>query len=367
MSHTPENQGREAGDVVEFPENQTLSAQANAWVVKLDGDEPTAEDLQDFKVWVNQSDEHRIAFEEAVSFWDEMNVLTQVVLPRERVEPDTSAFSGWFQRRPVFSSAFVLVIALAAVLLTPFNNDPKVYQTTIGEQQTLTLSDGSTVILNTNSRLEVDYSSKLRSLKLTKGEAHFDVFHDKSRPFEVRAGKGLVRAVGTAFSVHVRRVDVEVIVTEGTVELDRAEPIDTNVTFTPSQTPESVLGDASTAEPVAFEPGLKVTAGNMMQYDRVMLDQVKLAVASEIEKQLSWQQGMLAFNGERLETVVEEVSRYTKLKIIIPERSTRDLKVGGLFKVGDTESLFEALRYGFNIHVKEISDDVVYLISSENR
>lgn len=90
-------------------------------------------------------------------------------------------------------------------------------------------------------------------------------------------------------------------------------------------------------------------------------------VASQLQKQLSWRQGMLVFKGEPLQMVVDEVSRYTNLKIIIPERSAREMKVGGLFKVGDTESLFEALRDGFDIHVQEVSDDVVYLISSENR
>ena len=100
MSQTTNNQGRDGDDVIEFPDNQTLSVQANAWVVKLDGDEPTAEELRDFKVWVNQSDEHRIAFEEAVSFWDEMNVLTQVVLPREQLTPEPVSVAGWLRGSP---------------------------------------------------------------------------------------------------------------------------------------------------------------------------------------------------------------------------------------------------------------------------
>ena len=64
--------------------------------------------------------------------------------------------------------------------------------------------------------------------------------------------------------------------------------------------------------------------------------------------------------------MVEEVSRYTLLKIIIPERKTREIKIGGNFEVGETEALFEALREVFGIHVKKISNDMVYLISDEN-
>jgi transmembrane sensor len=92
-----------------------------------------------------------------------------------------------------------------------------------------------------------------------------------------------------------------------------------------------------------------------------------LSAADEIEKRVSWHQGLLAFENDSLETVVAEVGRYTTLRIISPERSTREIKVGGLFKAGDTEALFEALKDGFNLHVEKVSDDVVYLISSKNR
>ena len=82
---------------------------------------------------------------------------------------------------------------------------------------------------------------------------------------------------------------------------------------------------------------------------------------------LSWRQGVLVFKNESLQQVVAEVSRYVDLKIVIPERKSRELKVGGIFKVGDTESMFEALREGFNIHAEYVSDELVYLISDENR
>ena len=57
-----------------------------------------------------------------------------------------------------------------------------------------------------------------------------------------------------------------------------------------------------------------------------------MAVASEVEERLAWQNGMLAFDGEPLSKLVEEVSRYTNLKIVIPERKVRDLKWAGYLK-----------------------------------
>ena len=394
MSNHNDSQDNQKGNanldgsaILEFPETKTVDTQASEWLAKLDAETPSKEDLQAFKVWVNEADEHRIAFEEMVSFWDEMNILTQAVLPRESARGQLQSARGeminsargviekpnselqqesgsvfepmtrLFRSRPQSLTAAFATVAVAVTLLTTTNlwqATPTLYTTQVGEQKTFQLADNSTVQLNTNSRLEVDYSDNYRRLKLVQGEAHFDVAHNPDRPFEVFAGQGLVRAIGTAFTVHVRKIDVEVIVTQGTIELDRAD------LAAPVSTPSKTDEDHPQTQ-------INVTAGNMLTFSRDELDDIKLLVANQIEDQLAWRRGMLVFQAEPLQNVVNEVSRYTNLKIVIPERSTREMKVGGLFKVGDTESLFEALRDGFDIHAKEISDDVYYLISSENR
>ena len=372
MSNHNDSQDNQKGNanldgsaILEFPETKTVDTQASEWLAKLDAETPSKEDLQAFKVWVNEADEHRIAFEEMVSFWDEMNILTQAVLPRESANSELEKaprsifepMTRLFRTRTQSITAAFATVAVAVTLLTTTNlwqATPTLYTTQVGEQKNFQLADKSTVQLNTNSRLEVDYSDNYRRLKLVQGEAHFDVAHNPDRPFEVFAGQGLVRAIGTAFTVHVRKIDVEVIVTQGTIELDRAD------LAAPVSTPSKTDEDHPQTQ-------INVTAGNMLTFSRDELDDIKLLVANQIEDQLAWRRGMLVFQAEPLQNVVNEVSRYTNLKIVIPERSTREIKVGGLFKVGDTESLFEALRDGFDIHAKEISDDVFYLISSENR
>ena len=405
MSNHSDSQDKQKGNatqdgssVLEFPETKTIDTQAAEWLAKLDAETPTKADLQAFKCWVNQADEHRIAFEEMVNFWGDMNILTQAVLPREQLHSQSAPriFYGFglgsgyrfglssilnaITRRSITAAFAVLAVTVGLLTTTDlWAPSPELYITQVGEQKTIQLTDHSIVQLNTNSRLEVDYSDNYRRLKLIQGEAHFDVAHNPERPFEVHAGQGLVRAIGTAFTVHIRKIDIEVIVTEGTVELNHAEQ-GSQSQQQPQQSPQKppsapiistniVIAPNSNPQPTAqgFKPGLKVSAGNKVMYDKDLLDEVKLVVATQIEEQLSWRQGMLLFKGEPLQKVVDEVSRYTDLKIIIPERSARELKVGGLFKVGDTESLFEALRDGFGIHVKEVSSDVVYLISDENR
>jgi transmembrane sensor len=365
---TTTNKGTK-GAVINFPDIKLIQTQAAEWMSVLDAENPSAQDLRGFKLWVNADPAHAAAFKEIISFWDDMNILTQAVLPREAIQNElekTKASAkptfSWLRHNPITAFASALLVMGTVVIITFLVQAPTVYTTQIGEQKTIQLSDSSIVQLNTNSRLEVNFTNNSRSLTLRQGEAHFAVAKNPQRPFEVTAGEGLVRAIGTAFTVHLRKIDVEVIVTEGTIEIDRADapnqasinqPAITNVTVVPTSIP--------------IETGVKIDAGNRLTYDRQQLNDIKLLVATQIEEQLSWREGLLVFKGEPLEKVVAEVSRYTKLKIIIPERSSREIKVGGLFKVGDTESLFEALRDGFDIHVQEVSDNVVYLISSKNR
>ena len=82
----------------------------------------------------------------------------------------------------------------------------------------MTLADGSKLHLNTNSVVTVDFSSTARNIVLLKGEAHFEVAHDTSRPFSVTAGNNTVTAVGTAFNMqYVDDNAFELVVTDGKV------------------------------------------------------------------------------------------------------------------------------------------------------
>ena len=78
------------------------------------------------------------------------------------------------------------------------------YETVIGQQKSIALSDGSSIQMNTDSQVQVAYSSGARAIHLLKGEALFSVMPDPKRPFEVYAAESVVRAVGTAFAVHLR-------------------------------------------------------------------------------------------------------------------------------------------------------------------
>src|SRR5690606_33189612 len=98
-------------------------------------------------------------------------------------------------------------------------NRPQAYATGVGEQRTLRLADGSQVVLDTNSRVEVRLRSDRRSVILISGQAFFDVEGDPARPFIVAAGDTPVTAVGTRFDVRKLGQGAKVTLIEGRVDV----------------------------------------------------------------------------------------------------------------------------------------------------
>ncbi len=94
------------------------------------------------------------------------------------------------------------------------------YQTAKGEQKTVTLPDGSTIVMNTDTALSVQMSARFRTVILNRGEALFTVVHESARPFRVEAGGGVIQDIGTQFHVYKRQDKVLLSVLEGSVQID---------------------------------------------------------------------------------------------------------------------------------------------------
>ena len=188
---------------------------------------------------------------------------------------------------------------------------------------------------------------------------------DSSRPFVVKAGQGLVRAVGTAFTVRMNPQALKVTVTEGKVALRKFEPqkVETNsiepenTQLTDIETPATPVpptkdrGYLVQGQSVDFKPQASSGLGNPIQ-------QLK---QHDIEQQLAWRQGLLLFAGEPLAQVIKEVNRYTKLDIQIIDADIADLSIGGQFKVGETQAMLKVLETSFGINVSRPNQTTVHL------
>jgi transmembrane sensor len=370
-------------NIVKFPDRSAIAEEAGAWLIKLDRDQaPSAQDLASLREWLARSPLHREELNSLASIWDKMNVLTELAVPLGK--PDTQAKSATRVKHGFFDgfgrvgiAAAAIVMGLAIVFTVWIRPDPFIatnglYATAVGQQQTTTLADGSIVLLNTNSQIKVEYGKQYRDIHLLQGEVHFTVAKNPERPFRVYAGNGRVEAVGTAFSVYLKDNGVNITVTEGVVAL---ASLNKSRTHGFQQNPVPPGADPSpdsiaAIDAVAFaalgrlEAGQSTTIRNPVNDETSetgALDDIQTVEAQEMTKRLSWREGLLTFNGDPLQQVVDEISRYTTVSIEISDPAVRAIKIGGQFPVGETEAMLDAFEVNFGLRVTRLSHDHILL------
>ncbi|HEY0281914.1 MAG TPA: FecR domain-containing protein [Rhizomicrobium sp.] len=328
--------------IVKFPDVSTVEAEAAEWIVRLDAGGP-AEDYARFLEWQNRSPLHREAALRLTALWSQFDALKEFAAPfpgaGERRQTWTrrlwNAGSEASWRKVASAAALLVLLAGAGLFYTHKQPAPLVaipYETALGSQKDISLPDGSTVVLNTNSRLDVVYSKTRRDVYLHRGEAFFEIASSDKRPFTVHANAKQIHDIGTAFDVRLLRNAVEVTVTKGAVELVNAARPDA-----PSKDKVERLG--------------VVSAGQNAVFSR-KLEYVKPLTDAEINRHLAWREGILVYAGEPLARVVEDVSRYTNIRIELGDPKLRDIQVGGYFEISKIGSAFEALEKNFGIQAR---------------
>lgn len=182
--------------------------EAADWFVRLSATSVSTEALHDFFEW-RKTPENAAAYKRQEQNWERF--------ARLKGDPEIDAMlSEMGQRKPrtgpsgrlVLSGIVALLIAGLGVGVYWQLNAASTYGTQVGEQRSVQLADGSVVRLDTNSRIRVKLSGSERQIDLLEGQALFEVAHDTSRPFRVRADAMTVTALGTVFDV---RLDLSLI------------------------------------------------------------------------------------------------------------------------------------------------------------
>lgn len=345
--------------VLPFPTSEALEAEATEWIVRLDGDSVSDDDLRLFEEWRAQSEKHERAYKHAAALWgtlDGLNTL-QFVKASGLTRPTLLERIGLEVKHRIAAmmglaaaAAVSVTLVVSPALLMPSAETPQVHRTVVGTQKTVLLDDGSELLLNTDSKVEVEFAQNSRTVRLLKGEVHFTVFPDKARPFSVHVDHRIVTAVGTAFTVRREARTIEVTVTEGDVNL---------FVMPETRAARQDVSASANADPLA-----NLTAGENAVIGETV-ERVNVIPPPEINRKLAWRQGLLAFSGEPLSDVVTEVSRYTDIEIVIGDPELRDLRFGGFLKVGNVDTLFNALEQSFGVKVERDGTSVVYLSLAE--
>ena len=349
-------------DIVEFPDRHRVEQEAADWLIRLDRRAtPSADDLKELRAWLSRSPVHREELGCLASLWGNMNVLTELAVPLGILcAPETPAF--WARNRMGMRFAFVGLAAMVIVGLSIFSAGPDsltrnngLYSTSIGEQRSVSLADGSELVLNTNSQVRVNYTEQYRDIQLLRGEAYFAVAEDETQPFRVYALDRRIEAVGTAFDVRLRGSDVRVAVSEGKVALALQGPALAATSSSSNELDEELLGtlEAGEAGIIVDDTDTDTDTGSGSSLRRIEL--------INIDRLLAWRGGVLAFSGESLATVVSEISRYTTVNIEISDPVVRAIRIGGQVPVGQTDAMLAALEDNFGLRVQRLSPDHVVL------
>src|SRR5581483_111556 len=221
--------------------------------------------------------------------------------------------------------------------------------TAVGQHRNVALSDGTMVTLNTNTILETDFGRHSREIHLRKGEAHFEVAPDRSRPFLVHAGDAVVQAIGTGFEVRLRSDrHVDVLVNEGRVEVR---------TDAPSLAQNASAGSAT---PLSVVTVRALSAGQ--QLSTATTDYVVTPVSPEqLSSELAWRDGAVVFDSAPLSEAITEIQRYTDARIVISDPRISTLPVGGRFKTDDLQGFLDGLEAALPITIRRTPDGLVYV------
>jgi transmembrane sensor len=346
--------------VVEFEARTSVEHQACEWLVRMDADEPlTDAEIQELREWMQRSAFHRSELKRICKFWRQANVLTELAVCLESAtQQRADSRRRWAGAVALAASAVLAAVILTWWYLQRLDGIGSVgYQTVIGQQKSIALADHSSIQMNTDSQVQVDYSSGARTVRLLKGEALFSVMPDPRRPFEVYAGESVVRAVGTAFSVHIDgNNNVDVTVTKGAVDVAEVSHAPTVTRHKPANgtPPNSSLARLKAGEMTRVESGS----------DHIEVQQVAEPV---LQRKMAWQDGYLAFSGESLSEVVEQVNRYSAVTLEIGDPKLASVAIGGRFRIGDLDAVLDVLESNFGIRAQRVDAHSIRLESGERR
>jgi transmembrane sensor len=312
--------------------DSTVHEEAAAWLLRLNAAPDDVATFEAFEDWRDAAPEHRAAFDAVQDSWalfgDQAAAPELLALRRDAL--------GRTGRRPEPNlGRRGLVAGLAALALTPLAvhgwrrlgpDARQTLRTGVGEQRTVTLSDGSRVSLDANTLVKVAYSPALRLAEVVEGRAHFEVAKDKARPMRVRAGRRTVTALGTAFTVEHQGERVVVTLVEGRVAVTETAPARGVAPPAKELAPQQQLVFAANAAPRVHE-------------------------AVDVERAMAWREGKLVFDDESLADAVARVNNYSRVKIVVEDAPARVLKVSGIFNAGDTPAFVEAVQSYFPVEV----------------
>ncbi len=328
-------------------EKKTMTTTPDAeWFARMRSDRVDDKTCQDFDNWLEEDVSNEVEYAVCVTVSDLCNDLKGDPEIEELYQDGrkenrnlTRSKVKLFKSVPAVPRALMALAAcgaMAFLIVTSLHSQKAgTYSTLIGEQRVVALNDGSTIEMNTECELEVDFTGHDRLVVLEKGEALFNVAPDESRPFIVKAGTGTVRVLGTIFAV--LRDD--------------------------SETRVSVLGGRVSVTASAADAGKKASEETALLQGQELLVNASGYVAvidgTSLDRIDAWRQGKLKFEDIPLDEALREINRYVTKPLLIGDDALKSMRLTGLFYIDRLNTVAGSLERALPITATEGRSNIV--------
>ncbi|MDR7153889.1 transmembrane sensor [Sphingobium xenophagum] len=295
-----------------------LDRTAAEWIARLNADDRSAADEEAFRVWLAASPRNAAAFEQATDLW--------AMVPGSTVKANARPLL-LSRRRILAACAGTLVVGGAGTVAMQSALAGTRYETGIGEQRRVALAEGSSLFLDAATRVRVLATTSRRRLWLDQGRVSL-VVTPAPVPFTIALDDGAAAA--------------------GPGQFDLRRDSENRLALTALSGQAEVALNGKTR---------RLDAGERM---RARNDDAVLPVdRPDLEATQAWQSGRAAFQDDPLTLVVAEANRYSPTKLVIADPGAADLRVSGMYRMGDNLALAQALGQLLSIRVRRVNETVL--------
>ncbi len=297
--------------------------QALRWVIRCSAGPLPERQQRTLQRWLQADPRHALAWRQQTAFWrgldaagpEVLAALPELTTDREGLRPIAPRRLPWLLAS---AAAVVLMVAAAPQALLLARSDLRSSDT----PRVVQLEDGSTAVLDAGTALAVAFDGQQRHLRLLRGQAWFQVAHE-ARPFQVEAAGGLVRDIGTAFSVSMLDTTVTTQVSEGVVDV---RP-----------------GDGSVQ---------RLHAGQSRVFrDGRWLQPVRL---EDPEAVAPWRRGEVVIDDQSATQAIADLARYHRAPVWVLGGQGAGVRVSGLFHLRQPETAIDAVAAQAGLRVQRL-------------
>lgn len=299
-----------------------IDNEAAAWLARLNADRRNEADMTAFRAWLAQSPAHAAAFEDATAVWDLAGGVPReaFTIPRPRRH---------ISRREMAAGLGVTFVAASSLMFRD-RAEAKVFQTNVGEVRRVVFADNSTAMLDTDTRIAVRYDDTARRVDLERGRVNFHVTADAQRPFIVSGARETVTTRQSDFDVRRDGEKMSVVLIAGDAS------IESGGRTTKLQGGQRLVASAS---------GVRLDKPNLLPL-------------------LAWRKGQAILEDERLADAIQEMNRYSAIKLMLGDGAIADFRVSGVYRVGDNPGFARSIARLLPLRVQQSDGKVLLLIDA---